>query len=278
MRIAVTGASGFIGRHVTHCLLERGAEVVAVTRCARNIAFTHPNLSILESDLTRLDTTALKVIASCDSLIHLAWDGLPNYLNAKHLEYELPNQINFLGALFQLGLTHLVITGTCFEYGPQNGLLSEHLECRPDNAYGKAKLNLLNWVQQQQPEFDFEFTWARLFYLFGAGQSQKSLFTQLMQAIEREDKSFDMSPGDQIRDFLNVILAAGFLCDFAQSRINGGIVNVCSGRPITVRQIVEDWLAERRASLRLNLGVYPYPSYEPMSFWGDNEKLKSLIS
>ena len=48
-----------------------------------------------------------------------------------------------------------------------------------------------------------------------------------------------------------------------------GAVNICSGKPISVRRLVEQWLDENNYKIELNLGHYPYPDYEPMAFWGE---------
>jgi hypothetical protein len=56
-----------------------------------------------------------------------------------------------------------------------------------------------------------------------------------------------------------------------------GVVNVCSGKPISVRNLVEGWLKDNGWNIKLNLGHYTYPDYEPMEFWGDNNKLKKIL-
>jgi dTDP-6-deoxy-L-talose 4-dehydrogenase (NAD+) len=54
------------------------------------------------------------------------------------------------------------------------------------------------------------------------------------------------------------------------------VVNCCSGKPISVKNLVEHYLEEKKYKIRLNLGFYPYPDYEPMRFWGCNLKLKEI--
>lgn len=51
-----------------------------------------------------------------------------------------------------------------------------------------------------------------------------------------------------------------------------GIMNCCSGRPISVRRLVEEHIARRGTDIGLELGYYPYPEYEPMAFWGDGRE------
>jgi dTDP-6-deoxy-L-talose 4-dehydrogenase (NAD+) len=156
---------------------------------------------------------------------------------------------------------------------PQN----EDLETRPDNPYGFAKDTLrrqLEYLQQVQP---FSLTWARLFYLYGEGQAENSLLPQLKRAVDRGDKVFNMSGGEQLRDYLTVTEVAKYLVSLAMTARDNGIVNVCSGKPISVRKLVEGWIKENGWSIDLNLGHYPYPDYEPMAFWGDRKKLDRCL-
>ena len=210
--------------------------------------------------------------------MHLAWGGLPNYSSPHHLEQELPLQRSFLEGLLGAGLPSLTVTGTCLEYGMQSGALREDLPTAPVTAYGRAKDELRAHLEQLHQSRPFNLTWARLFYLHGEGQAPGSLVPQLEAAIARGDATFDMSGGEQLRDYLPVDEAAGYLVDLALNGEDNGVVNVCSGIPVSVRQLAEEVVARHGSSIRLNLGHFPYPDYEPMAFWGDRGKLDRALA
>ncbi len=210
-------------------------------------------------------------------LIHLAWDGLPNYHSLHHFEQELPAQYRFLKAMLQGGLNNLLVTGTCFEYGMQSGPLDETLETRPNNSYGFAKNTLRRQLELLQRELPFNLNWARIFYLYGDGQADTSLLSQLKGAVKHHEKIFRMSGGEQLRDFQPVTDTARDVVALAMTASNSGVVNVCSGKPISVRSLVERWIRESGWSIELGLGEYPYPDYEPMAFWGSREKLNRCL-
>jgi dTDP-6-deoxy-L-talose 4-dehydrogenase (NAD+) len=86
-----------------------------------------------------------------------------------------------------------------------------------------------------------------------------------------------MSAGEQLRDYLAIDTAASYLAAILQQREFDGVINCSSGRPISVRALVEQRLRERDASIRLNLGHYPYPTHEPMAFWGVADRLQQLL-
>jgi dTDP-6-deoxy-L-talose 4-dehydrogenase (NAD+) len=179
--------------------------------------------------------------------------------------------------MISAGLGSLTVTGTCLEYGLQSGALREDMSTAPVTAYGRAKDELRRHLEALQRSRAFNLTWARLFYIRGEGQAQSSLLPQLEGAIARGDAAFDMSGGEQLRDYLPVEEAAGYLVDLALNGRDNGVVNVCSGRPISVRELVESVVAKHGSPIELNLGHFPYPDYEPMRFWGDRTKLDRLL-
>jgi dTDP-6-deoxy-L-talose 4-dehydrogenase (NAD+) len=279
MNILVTGATGFIGRHVVERLMSLGHSVTAVARnaCQATEASRHGQVKFISADIHDPATFEILQPASFDAVMHLAWPGLPNYSVLTHLEQTLPAECAFLKGLVQAGVTQLLITGTCFEYGLQLGCLNELTIPAPVTPYAIAKNTLRVYLEALKKEQPFRLQWARLFYMYGEGQNQKSLLAQLDTAIERGDAIFDMSGGEQLRDYLPVEKIAEHLVELAERPTFDGIVNVCSGEPISVRRLVEDHIARRGAAIKPNLGCYPYPEYEPMAFWGDSTLLRQLL-
>jgi dTDP-6-deoxy-L-talose 4-dehydrogenase (NAD+) len=276
MKVAVTGAGGFIGRHVLPALQATGADVVAVMRPGSTLRAVAQGIEVVQLDLAGAGADAFSRIGRPDSMIHLAWGGLPHYQSSHHLDCELPLQQAFLETCVRSGLKHLVVTGTCFEYGLQSGELHENLPAQPYTVYGKAKDEVRRSLQRLQSQFDFGLSWLRIFYLYGPGQAATSLYSLLRAAVANGDASFDMSPGDQIRDFLPVEEAGRRIAQAARRGGNDGITNLCSGKPARVVDIVREWLRELDAAIELKTGVFPYPDYEPFAFWGDRRKLDGL--
>ena len=277
LRIAVTGAGGFIGRHVLAELATCCAEVIAVTRDAAKLSDHGGNVSVVEMDIADAQVNAYERLHKPDVLIHLAWDGLPNYGSLHHFETELPRQYAFLKGLIAAGLPALLMSGTCAEYGLQSGALSEELTPSPHNPYGHAKDALRRELQFLRHAHPFALTWARLFYMYGEGQWKGSLYSQVKEAVLRGDRSFDMSGGEQLRDFMPVAEVARMIVLLALVHCDVGVINVCAGKPVTIRNLVEGWIRENNWDIELNLGKYPYPDYEVMEFWGDRRRLDELI-
>ena len=279
MKVLVTGATGFVGRHLVAALLERGCEVRAVARnaeTAQGMSWIN-HVEFVAADIHAADLDAVALTEGVDALAHLAWPGLPNYRALFHFEHNLMADYRFIKCAVAAGVQQVLVTGTCFEYGMQSGPLSEATEPRPSNPYGLAKHTLHLFLQNLQQERPFTLQWARLFYLHGEGQNPNSLLAALDRAIDAGEASFNMSAGEQLRDFLAIETAAGHLAAILDQREFDGVVNCASGQPVSVRSLVEQRLRERGATLNLNLGHYPYPTHEPMAFWAVTERLQQLL-
>ena len=279
MKILVTGATGFIGNHVVKKLLETGCEVIASSNDAlqaqamdwqKDVTFVEHDISAMASE------NLVQKFGYPDKIIHLAWAGLPNYKSLFHIEENLFRQYHFLKNLVSNGLSDITVTGTCFEYGMKEGVLKEDQLPEPANPYAIAKNALRVFLEELKREVQFDLKWVRLFYMYGEGQNPKSLLSQLDRAIEDNEEQFNMSGGKQVRDYLPVEEVANHIVSISLQHRVTGIINCCSNAPITVEELVRQHLTKRKADIKLNLGYYPYPDFEPMEFWGDNTKLKSI--
>jgi nucleoside-diphosphate-sugar epimerase len=276
MRVAITGASGFLGSYVLRNLQERDIDIVDVRRSPAPCQPSHPRTTVVQASLADA-FGAFEAMGRPDLLIHLAWGGLPAYQNVRHVDEELPAQRAFLDACVRDGLRRLAVAGTCFEYGLQDGELAEDAALHPATQYGIAKQQLHETLASLVSCGLVDLDWARFFYLFGPGQAPGSLYSQLMSAIEEGRDVFDMSGGEQLRDFLPVNEAARLFVDLALAPGGAGPVNICSGKPVSVATLVDRWVAEHGARITLNKGYFPYSSYEPMAFWGSRTKLDAII-
>ena len=279
-KILVTGATGFIGNYVIEELLRQKHLVVASSSSVENAQtkFWFKLVKYIPFNLKEFDNQIdyYNFFDRPDAMIHLAWEGLPNYKAAFHTEVNLPGHLSFLKNCIENGLVNLTVTGTCFEYGLQEGCLNEEMDTKPANAYAIAKDTLRKKLQVFQKQNEFNFKWLRLFYMYGAGQSPNSLLSQLDKALKNGDAIFNMSGGEQERDYLPIEKVAENIVKAAVQNTVTGIINCCSGEPIKVKDFVKKHIESSHQQIQLNLGYYPYADFEPMNFWGDNKKLNLI--
>lgn len=279
-KVLVTGATGFIGDYVIQELLKRSVSVVASSSNEKK-AVTKSwfnKVIYIPLDFTDINSSAdyYSYFEKPDNLIHLTWEGLPNYKSAFHKEENFPRHLTFLQNMIKNGLKNVTVTGTCFEYGMRDGQLREDMPVSPSNPYAIAKNDLRIALEKLQSDYNFLLKWVRLFYMYGKGQNPNSLLSQLERALLAGDNEFKMSGGEQVRDFMPVEEVASAIVKISLQDSVIGIINCCSGNPVSVIEFVKNYLKEYKKDIKLNLGYYPYPDFEPMRFWGDNSKLKMI--
>jgi nucleoside-diphosphate-sugar epimerase len=267
MKFLLTGGTGFIGRHVLKLLLSQGDDVTLLLRDAHRLESVKRNegYATVVTDLTPQHDWPFD--ASQYRLIHLAWDCLDDYSNKTHFEEQLPMHYAFIRSLIASGLKKVLVAGTCLEYGLANGSIDASAPTNPTTCYAFAKDALHRQLRFLQHDTSFDLQWARLFYTYGLGQRTNSLLGQLRQSLDRGEASFKMSSGEQLRDYLPVDEVANQIVAIARGE-GDGIFNVCSGAPTSVRHLVEGWIRESGADIKLELGAYDYPKHEPLAFWG----------
>ena len=266
-KVIVSGATGFIGQHLIPILLKDGYEVLAISRNRKRAEFLpwFKDVKFISYDF-HSDQQITKV-EGFRGLIHLAWQDLPNYDSSIHVKKNLPCSYRFIDSLIDKGVNQVLIAGTCFEYGLKSGAISSSSTTEPTTQYAIAKDTLRKKLTLLSFKKDFNLQWARIFYMFGKGQNSNSIISQLDFAIKNNQKVFLMSGGEQLRDYLPVEKASEKLSNLYKSG-NKGIFNICSGKPISIRNLVESYIEKKNSNIIPKYGYYPYSVYEPMQFWG----------
>ena len=266
-KVIVSGATGFIGQHLIPILLKDGYEVLAISRSQKR-AETLPwfkDVKFVSYDFH--SDQQITEVEGFRGLIHLAWQDLPNYDSSIHVKKNLPCSYRFIDSLIDKGVNQVLIAGTCFEYGLKSGAISSSSTTEPTTQYAIAKDTLRKKLSLLSLNKDFNLQWARIFYMFGKGQNSNSIISQLDFAIKNNQKVFHMSGGEQLRDYLPVEKASEKLSNLYKSG-NKGIFNICSGKPISIRNLVESYIEKKNSNIIPKYGYYPYSVYEPMQFWG----------
>ena len=276
MKVALTGGTGFIGQHVRKLLAKSEHEVFLLVQKHAKIAELGANEKFVIADISEDRNDWFDYLGQPDVLLHLAWGGLPNYLDSYHVDVELPLQTKFLSRVISSGLTNLVVTGTCYEYGLTSGALVESQETNPNTSYGIAKDLLRKELFEIQLRQNFELTWARIFYPYGDGQSEISIYSQLRAAMLNGDQQFKMGSGKQVLDFISVEKVASTLVSLSTRCAGVGVVNIGSGEPQSVLDFVQSQIRALGAQIEPLVGALPDRNFESQAFWADSSKLSSL--
>lgn len=280
MKVLVTGATGGLGELVINELLKRNIEVIATSRDAEkaeNQEFYNKVVYLPHDIHDKAGKNLYEYLQRPDALIHLAWEKLNEYKNPEHTGSILAAHKHFLSNLIENGLKDLTVTGTCYEYGLQDGIMSEENKPQPTLPYPIAKNMLREFLENISAGHSLNFKWLRIFYVFGEVKGRSNLYSSLMKAIENKEPVFNMSGGEQVRDFLSPQQIAEIIVKTALQKKVIGVINCCSGKPVKLKDKILDFLQQHNYHIELNLGYYSYPDYEPMVTWGSTAKLNKII-
>ena len=275
-KVTITGSTGFIGRHFLKKISKENFKINLLLR--KRKVNDKKNITCIKFDLNNKYKDYFKKIGSPDNLVHFAWGGIPNYTSNLHLKDELNKQYLFLSKCIEGGLKNLLITGTCLEYADSQYILKENSLLSPATTYAKAKLKLYNKLIKLQKKYDFNLIWARIFYVYGLDVTHETIYSQLNREIDNNNNFFNMSPGNQVRDYISVEKLVEILLKLMKTNRNLNAINICSGKKLKLKQIVKKWINEKKSPIKLNLCYYPYNNYEPKVIYGSVRKLNKILS
>jgi dTDP-6-deoxy-L-talose 4-dehydrogenase (NAD+) len=265
-KVLLTGATGFVGRQILRALNEAGASVHVVMR-EGSLHKLPPDApiekTILSSDIFSETAdwwqTACKGI---DIVIHAAWYAEPGqYLqSARNLEC-LEGSLKMARGAAEAHVRRFIGVGTCFEYDLSLGMLRTDAPLRPTTPYAGAKAATFMALSHYLPLRHVDFAWCRLFYLHGEAEDERRLVPYLHQKLAKGE-TVDLTSGNQIRDFLDVAEAGRQIAGVALGETTGP-VNICSGIPITVRQMAERVADEYGRRDLLRFGARPDNLIDP---------------
>jgi dTDP-6-deoxy-L-talose 4-dehydrogenase (NAD+) len=277
--VLLTGAAGFIGAHVVRGLIARGDEVLALVRPSTPLRRIEAVI-----DRIRVVTAALEDTARLEAVlkdfqpqvtVHLAWYARPeDYLNAVANLESLAVTSAFVERAFRFGCRKVIGLGTSLEYAASNALRRESDAVDPVSLYASCKLGAWFVCRALARQHGAEVVWGRLFHVHGFGEDAARLIPAVARSLAA-GKPFDLSPGLQVRDHLHVSDVAAAIIRLMDPGITG-IVNVCSGVPVTLRDVllaVGDILGKRDL---LRFGARPYNPNEVMFLAGDPGLLRAI--
>ena len=275
MKILVTGADGYIGRHIVNNLLDLDHEVIAVDIHTDDIndKAEKKKLNLFTADLTNVYTS----LGSPDVCLHMAWrDGFVH--NSVNHIGDLSSHYKFLVALMEQGLKHLAVMGTMHEVGYCEGKIDENTPCNPISMYGIAKDALRRSMIAYCKSNSILLQWLRGFYILGDDKKNHSIFSKLLQADEQGQELFPFTTGKTKYDFINVDELVEQISKAVTQTDVTGIINCCSGNPMTLAERVENFIKDHKLKIRLNYGVFPDRPYDSPIIFGDDKKIKQIMS
>lgn len=253
----MTGAGGFVGRHVVDELEDSGAEVIALTH----------RWSDLDEVEKLIDDRAV------DWCAHLGWYADPrDYLvNRDENLRSLNDALALVELLDRAGCRHLVVAGSSAEYAPSAEVLDEEATIAPWSVYGAAKASLRLLLSSSALPPSMTLAWARLFNITGPGEHPHRLLPSVTRSMV-QGEPMDLTTGEQVRDFLDVADVASAIVALGSTSATGTF-NICSGTGQTLHSIISA-IADRLDARDLaRFGARPIGAHDPRFVVGDAGRL-----
>jgi nucleoside-diphosphate-sugar epimerase len=272
-RVLVTGASGFIGRHILLPLMERGFEVHAVGNSRKGTA----DVAWYASDLLS-ENARRKLVEDVkpSHLVHGAWYLEPGRYLAS------PANVDWVVASLDLvrwfqrrGGERVVTLGSCFEYAFTTSCLDESSPLGPASVYGSSKAALGAAIAALSEATGLSSAWARLFYLYGPHEDSRRLIADIASSLVG-GREVATSEGLQRRDYMYVVDAGRALAALLASDVRGP-VNIATGDAPPVRELV-GLVGEAAGRLDLvRFGARPSNPTDPAEIRAETSRLRDEV-
>ncbi len=273
-KVLVTGAGGFLGRHVVGALRRRGARAVATSH--------RPGVDIkrVVDVCNRQAVQTLFAEEMPQFVVHCAAYGV----NFADQDSHLALKVNVLGsnglieAAAAYRVKRFVHVGSCFEYGSHPGPIAEDVPLRPSGIYGASKAAATIIMAERACTLGLPLLIVRPFGFWGPGEGPHRLLPQIVDAC-KQHKPLDLTLCDVSRDYSYVediahdLTALLFLPDLPGTLT----VNLGSGEPVVLRDFVMRVAGCLGGTDLMRFGRRPHRSGELASVVADVSRMRSLL-
>lgn len=272
-RVLVTGANGYIGRHVVKALLDAGNEVLAADFKSDGL---DERAQFVDTPIFSGDENIFEQLGQPDVCIHMAWRNGFVHNDDSHI-VDLPNHYTFIKNMIAGGLKELAVMGTMHEVGYWEGAIEEDTPTKPTSLYGIAKNALRQMTYNLADGKDVVVQWLRAYYIIGDDMKNNSIFSKIVKSEKEGLPTFPFTTGKNKFDFIHVDeLARQIAAASTQTEVTG-VINCCTGKPMSLADKVNEFIEENGFAIRPEYGAYPDRPYDSPGIWGNAEKIQKIM-
>ena len=279
-KLLIVGGTGFIGKNLTQKAVASGFSTTVLSLNLPEEGFQVYSAKYFQANVTNLDQLKEVLLnQKFNYVINLSGYvdhsgflvGGINVINA-----HFSGVINLLQALDWSHIKRFVQIGSSDEYGSLPSPQHEEMSESPISSYSLGKLASTKLLQMLYRTEKFPVVILRLFLVYGEGQNNERFLPQIINGCLM-DKVFPTSKGEQLRDFSHIDdITNGILMSLDRDEVNGEIINIASGVPASIREIIET-IQKLIGYGRPDFGKIDYRDGENMSLIADITKAKKLL-
>jgi len=280
MRIFITGATGFIGKHIVSQLQKEEHDILASALSNDKIELSNKNIQWLYGNLQDIESLKPNIISfSPDVVIHLAWFGIPDYseiISITNLNISI-KLLDFI--LEETSCKKIIVSGSCYEYGNKKGIVKETDSTSINSFFSWAKHSLYNYLYLKCSQRDVKLIWFRYFYVYGHGQRQGSLLPTIIDCFTTGKQLGLHNPYNK-NDFIYIkdIVMATEMAVNTETKIESGIYNLGSGYSTSVIEICRIVEILLTGESIISNSFNEIEKREPMDFWADISKTRNSLN
>jgi len=279
-KLLIVGGTGFIGKNLTRKAVEIGFLTTVISLNLPKEDYKVINAEYLQADVTNLDHLKKTLLnRKFDYIVNLS--GYIDHSDFMSGGMEIINAHfdgvqNLLQVINWDGLKKFIQIGSSDEYGSQSAPQSEDIRESPISSYSAGKLFSTHLLQMLHKTESLPVVILRLFLVYGPGQSKKRFLPQIIDGCF-SDSGFPVSGGAQLRDFCYVDdVSRGILMALKNKDVEGEVINLASGEPISIREIIEI-VRDIVGKGRPEFGKIPYRVGENMILYADTKKANKIL-
>jgi nucleoside-diphosphate-sugar epimerase len=278
-RILVTGGNGFLGKQLIKQLIILKAKVFCLD--IQNHCLTE-GIEYAQIDLrNKRELNEFTDNIQPEIIYHLAasLDRTRDFeFTDEIFDTNAIGTINLLNALVDISFETLIYTSTSEVYGGNQITppFKEDCDFVPASPYSLSKYAAEMAIRTYSELYNKNFSILRLFNFYGKEMPHNYFLPQLVERLYK-NKDFDMTNGEQLRDYLNIDDVISTLLLASKSVAYKQVFNVCSGKAKTLKEIALGLKKMLNSESQINFGALPYRKNEVWEMVGDNAKMKELF-
>ena len=225
MKLLILGGSGFFGENFLKRIFNKKDDIYVLSRTyikKRNIKFIRCDLNNI-----KLFNKIIQKLKP-NTCLDLSWSGIPDY-SIKNNNYNYIIKKKIYSCLVKNSCKKIISIGSCWEYGGFSGKASEKLKCKNLIHFASVKIKILNFLKFLKKNYNIDYVWARVFYVYGPGNKKNSLISSIVRNLKK-NKMLILNRPEVANDFIYISDVTKALYKLTFVKLKSGIYNIGSGK------------------------------------------------